>query len=45
MKRRSIFSALILSLFCVLPTFAETAVAVPVSAPVEDVYDFAKPAV
>jgi len=41
MKRLSIFSVLFLSLFCVVPTFAET---VPTVVPAEDVYDFAKPA-
>lgn len=41
MKRLSIFSALILSLFCVFPTFAETA---PTVIPAEDVYNFTKPA-
>lgn len=40
MKRLSIFSALILSLFCVLPTFAETA---PAVTPAEDVYIFTTP--
>ncbi len=38
---RSIFSALIVSLFCVIPAFAET---VPAVTPAEDVYNFAKPA-
>ena len=40
MKRLSIFSVLILGLFCVLPTFAETAPAVK---PAEDVYIFTTP--
>jgi len=43
MKRLSIFSALILSLFCVFPTFAETLPTVPTAAPAEDVYNFTKP--
>jgi vacuolar-type H+-ATPase subunit E/Vma4 len=40
MKRLSIFSVLILSLFCVFPTFAET---VPTVTPAEDVYIFTTP--
>ena len=44
MKHVSIFSVLMVSLFCVSSTFAETAPTTPAVTTTEDVYNFAKPA-